>query len=130
MATGQQKNRLKVLVKFLEEELNPKKFNLGHWVGIRDATFKANPHKMAENPSEVGTCGTTACVVGWFPYLFPLMAEWEVEGARYLYLIPPADNTWLVKPICGIDKNIYGSNEDLLFQEVTGLSRAATLKII
>ena len=79
MVTAAQTKRLKKLVHFLEEVVHRTKFDLRHWIGRRKHGVEGdpNPRKMARKPSEKSVCNTSACVVGWFPYLFPKFASWK-----------------------------------------------------
>lgn len=113
MATKLQIKRLKKLINFLENVVHKSKFDLDNWVKGDD------PKKMAKNPSKVGDCGTSACVVGWFPHLFPRMAKW-----------PDADDA--DHNVGDTVLNSYSENfqEKEIFQDVTGLSLQSTCKII
>jgi len=73
MATKQQIKRIKKLVDFLMDGVHTKKFDLSHWVGeVNDRSeLMPDPFKMKEDPINKPTCNTSACVVGWFPYLYP-----------------------------------------------------------
>lgn len=48
--------RLLRLATFLEEKVEPERFNMDHWF---DGDFEKN------------TCGTTACALGWATVVFP-----------------------------------------------------------
>ncbi len=61
--------RLSCLAEFLKT-LHPSKFNISSWV------TGSNPETMAEEPTQAGECGTTACAAGWLPLLYPKSWEW------------------------------------------------------
>lgn len=61
--------RLSCLAEFLKT-LHPSKFNIASWV------TGENPELMAEEPTQEGECGTTACAAGWLPLLYPKHWGW------------------------------------------------------
>ena len=115
MATKDQIKRTNKLIDFLLAGVHRKKFDLKHWVGgIKADSIEdtVDPVKMGEDPTTKPTCNTSACVMGWFPHLFPKMTQW----VKYSEHRP----SWQV---FGIGKNDYLSR-DQLFSFVTGIKNS------
>ncbi len=111
MATKPQIKRLKKLVDFLRNGVHRSKFDLGHWIGTVEDSWdelEPDPYKMEEDPTKKAICNTSACVIGWFPHLFPRMAQWKKSGR----------DEWIVT-------NTYGDSCDIvaedLFCDITGI---------
>jgi len=101
--TPQQKKNTKKLVNFLENVVHPTKFDLRFWVKGDD------PKGMAARASEANSCKTSACVIGWFPHLFPTKLRWVRCITDEFFLAAPGET--------------HGeANEGVVFSEVTGLS--------
>jgi len=110
--TPQQKKNTKKLVNFLENVVHPKKFNLGYWVRGND------PKGMAARASEPNHCKTSACVIGWFPHLFPSIARWIEYGTEYGVCPHPSAK---------IEEVHFSDDEANLFTNVTGLLEASRI---
>ena len=65
--------RLAKLARFLRT-VTPTKFDLNAWIK------GAFPEMMAQDPTQPGDCGTTACAIGWCPVVFP--DHWMYSNLR------------------------------------------------
>ena len=118
MPTQQQVANTNKLINFLENEVHPDKFDLSHWVGqqVGDNGSLADPFTMAKDPSKIKECNTSACVVGWLPYLFPNQAKWYRESNIFEWTVVSADSS------------PYGIRD--VFCTITGISFENSAKII
>lgn len=81
--------RIQKIVNFLEREVHPDKFDMRNWVSSTNADGSMNPIQMSKDPSSPEDCGTAACMVGWFPYLFPEHFKWTKtlpDGTVFYYV--------------------------------------------
>lgn len=76
-----QKKRLLKLADFLENQADPRKFDLGVFIGDSDEDSErdiVDPRKELR-PKE-GFCGTVGCAIGHCPLVFPRHAEYKNDG--------------------------------------------------
>ncbi len=97
MVTKVQIKRINKLIDFLLTGVHKDKFDLGHWVGEisnSKTSLFPDPFKMKKHPTEKPECNTSACVVGWFPHLFPKLAEWKQSKHDSIWKIVTPGKKW------------------------------------
>jgi hypothetical protein len=86
-------DRLTSLADFMDR-INKSHFNLESWVDTPEREDQDNYEKkrlkilsdlerISQTPELPGTCGTTACAIGWCPAVFPDEWEWIKEVERF-----------------------------------------------
>lgn len=73
LATTTKKKILKI-AEFLETQVKPSRFRMGVWFQLHDARNELagkNLNKTRKVEDVPVSCGTTACICGWMPSVFP-----------------------------------------------------------